>query len=370
MSNQEANLLDALEGLLEERRRYEGWIAQLEDRRSQSPSHVVDRVRGDYQARLDGVTAVLRGRMADLESSAASLVARITELEHEESQRRDERAETELRALVGEFAPDLAHESIARSDESLAGLASERAVHSSELSRVNEILALVRPQPKAAVAQVGHVERAALAAAHPDERTSTTLPANRQEAEALHSMPAPQADTFSHMADAESVGEMPAAKYNQVAPSVPVMVDRQRAEQGAKPASDQQAVKSPLADELAFLHSVVDSRDAPTHHGREDGGVATEPRAPSTQGGDLLPQPVLTAPSRPGTPVASPSVAPRENFGNTGNRGPSLTPGSIPAFLKDMPTEQVKTLKCSECGTMNYPTEWYCERCGGELAAM
>ena len=48
----------------------------------------------------------------------------------------------------------------------------------------------------------------------------------------------------------------------------------------------------------------------------------------------------------------------------------NLTPGSIPAFLKDMPTEQIKTLKCQECGTMNYPTEWYCERCGGELAAM
>jgi hypothetical protein len=28
-----------------------------------------------------------------------------------------------------------------------------------------------------------------------------------------------------------------------------------------------------------------------------------------------------------------------------------------------------KTLRCTECGTMNLPTEWYCERCGGELAA-
>ena len=32
--------------------------------------------------------------------------------------------------------------------------------------------------------------------------------------------------------------------------------------------------------------------------------------------------------------------------------------------------EQSKTLKCGECGTMNYPTEWYCERCGAELAAL
>src|SRR5207249_2823287 len=29
-----------------------------------------------------------------------------------------------------------------------------------------------------------------------------------------------------------------------------------------------------------------------------------------------------------------------------------------------------KTLKCKECGTMNVATEWYCEKCGGELAAM
>jgi DNA repair exonuclease SbcCD ATPase subunit len=29
-----------------------------------------------------------------------------------------------------------------------------------------------------------------------------------------------------------------------------------------------------------------------------------------------------------------------------------------------------KSLKCRECGTMNLPTEWYCERCGAELAAV
>jgi hypothetical protein len=29
-----------------------------------------------------------------------------------------------------------------------------------------------------------------------------------------------------------------------------------------------------------------------------------------------------------------------------------------------------KTLKCRECGTMNVATEWYCENCGAELAAL
>jgi uncharacterized OB-fold protein len=36
----------------------------------------------------------------------------------------------------------------------------------------------------------------------------------------------------------------------------------------------------------------------------------------------------------------------------------------------DSRAEQHKTLKCPECGAANYPTEWYCERCGGELATM
>lgn len=29
-----------------------------------------------------------------------------------------------------------------------------------------------------------------------------------------------------------------------------------------------------------------------------------------------------------------------------------------------------RTLKCADCGTMNLPTEWYCENCGAELAAV
>jgi hypothetical protein len=29
-----------------------------------------------------------------------------------------------------------------------------------------------------------------------------------------------------------------------------------------------------------------------------------------------------------------------------------------------------RTLKCGECGAMNLPTEWYCDRCGAELATL
>ena len=44
--------------------------------------------------------------------------------------------------------------------------------------------------------------------------------------------------------------------------------------------------------------------------------------------------------------------------------------GNIPIVIKDKTSEAAKSLKCGECGAMNYPTEWYCERCGAELASL
>lgn len=50
------------------------------------------------------------------------------------------------------------------------------------------------------------------------------------------------------------------------------------------------------------------------------------------------------------------------------------TPPSSSPSVSSVPTaaptnDPLKTLRCTECGTMNLPTEWYCECCGGELAA-
>ena len=97
-------------------------------------------------------------------------------------------------------------------------------------------------------------------------------------------------------------------------------------------------------DELEFLKSVVDSRGRPVNPTPSSAQPASAPE---------------TAQSNPfglGLP-SEPSHAPRQST-------------QVPSFLKDVPSEQVKTLKCQECGTMNYPTEWYCERCGAELAAL
>ncbi|MGQ0715145.1 MAG: zinc finger Ran-binding domain-containing protein [Gemmatimonadaceae bacterium] len=95
-------------------------------------------------------------------------------------------------------------------------------------------------------------------------------------------------------------------------------------------------------DELEFLKSVVDSRGRPINPTPSASQPASDPGQLSPFGSGM--------PSTPGH-------VPRQS-------------SEVPSFLRDVPGEQVKTLKCQECSTMNYPTEWYCERCGAELAAL
>ncbi len=129
-------------------------------------------------------------------------------------------------------------------------------------------------------------------------------------------------------------------------------------------------------DELAFLSSVVEP--AQGRNGPSNGAPATaggispgrqgnpppsagvpesQPRQPSGRQPVQPPQPATTAPRQP--TGSSDAISKRDS-----------TEGAVPSYLRDVPTETAKSLKCQECGTMNNPTEWYCERCGGELAAM
>lgn len=88
---------------------------------------------------------------------------------------------------------------------------------------------------------------------------------------------------------------------------------------------------------------------------------------------------------RTGTTRSTPPFA-GQSFADSAFRTPSSMPAQTAADAA-MPTPgmgsgfgtpatstgsvtQDKTLRCADCGAMNYPTEWYCEKCGGELAAL
>jgi hypothetical protein len=66
--------------------------------------------------------------------------------------------------------------------------------------------------------------------------------------------------------------------------------------------------------------------------------------------------------SNPEMPAATATAAPRES--------PPPSPAAALGGSAKAASGVAKTLKCGECGTLNRPTEWYCERCGAELAGV
>ena len=61
-------------------------------------------------------------------------------------------------------------------------------------------------------------------------------------------------------------------------------------------------------------------------------------------------------------------AAPRVS--DAGSKPTEEPPRVVPGNERPSQAAVPKTLKCGECGTLNRPTEWYCERCGAELAAL
>src|SRR5205807_6862705 len=95
--------LSELPGLVAERRKYEGWLTALDARRETTPAHVFERVQSDYKARLARVTEQLESHRHIIEEERTNVRSRLSLLEAEERMRRDERAELDLRAHVGEL---------------------------------------------------------------------------------------------------------------------------------------------------------------------------------------------------------------------------------------------------------------------------
>ena len=123
------------------------------------------------------------------------------------------------------------------------------------------------------------------------------------------------------------------------APSAPAPAAPAAAPHAAEPATPRFVPKPPLqqspppkphGDELDFLKSVTVEQSA-----------SLSPAAADRQRSSGA-QPVVTAAAE-----AAPAAGQRT----------STATGA-------------KSLKCAECGTLNRPTEWYCERCGAELAAL
>jgi TolA-binding protein len=277
MADKEPVSLDALNGLLKERQRYEEWLTALEEKRTNTSESVYTRVHADYQTRLREVSSKLAERAGELRENIDTLTARFEEISRQELQQREARQEAELRAAVGEYTDKQWKEIGGAWDKELARLVKEKTAVDAQLTELNRIFAL--------------------------------------------SVKEKQAEAILHRSGSDG-------SFTPISPVVP------------RPAIPEPPTLNPPS---RIEQPAAPRAQAPT--------PASSSRTPFDE------FPVL----RPGSGTVSPP-----------STSAVATPPSVPKMggTQDPRSEQHKTLKCPECGAANYPTEWYCERCGGELATM
>src|SRR6476646_9338602 len=142
MAEKEPVSLDALNGLLKERQRYEEWLAALEDKRANTSDSVYQRVRSDYQTRLREVSGKLAERAGELRESIDSLTIKLEEVSRQELQQREARQEAELRAAVGEYTDKQWKEIGGAWDKELGRLSKDKTALEAQLGELNRIFAL------------------------------------------------------------------------------------------------------------------------------------------------------------------------------------------------------------------------------------
>ncbi len=324
MTEQQVQDTAEIESLLASRQKILDWLQRLDQAGSTTPASVRERVRKDYHGRLAEVVNHLRAHSTSLTETVTGLRREFAELERVRTEEEEALSEAELRHAVGEYSDEewATHEET--TGTKLESLGAEIHRVSSEIHRLAEVLGLIspaepEPEPQAVVSRpIAHKEDAAIpamdgASAHPSAVEAYAKPVE---------------------AEAPLLREVVSA-VEPTAPSAPPEAPRFVPRSGRVPNREgplgrtipfpvppHAPPSTPPGDELAFLKSVtIDAAPAATSH-----------RA------------------------AAPTVHAKETSPLRGGERPSQSVS--------------KTLKCTDCGTMNRPTEWYCERCGAELATL
>jgi hypothetical protein len=321
-----SNLAD-VETLLAERDAVAGWIAKLDAAGSTVPAAVRDRVRLDYQLRMDGVTHRLQGHG---DAIAAKLAEDRAERETEAAaaaNARDALAEAELRHVVGEydsarFESEASRHSadIERHERALGGVA-ER------VRRLEEVLALiVAPAGEARIQQEQPSE--AFAAVEP-----VSAPMDESHAQDEDDLDILDESLLSIFDEAETGTDLEVE-----------LVDDVEVTESTPPAQTSED-RGPLSFRPGTGMPPESERVIPSF------GMPAEIPARFTP----VPEPTRSSPP----PVAQPAPT----------RGPMFEEDIVAAGPppEPMTISAGRTLRCAECSAMNKASEWYCEKCGAEL---
>jgi hypothetical protein len=334
MTNPAGNPMDAVASLMLERQRYEAWISQLESRRAITPPHVFERVRADYERRLREVTSQLAGRTSEVQGTMTALTERLARLQSEETTLRDQRYEQELRSHVGEITNEQWAKVEKDHDDRLGRIATERGSITGEIARLQQMLSMAGHRDGASVGDGASASGADGRAAGGDAKRRPGF----DELEFLKSVTDDAKGGSSKILNGPAgLTPTPAEPMpGRLSASIPTI------RSGATPARST-SVQG-------------EKKSTPSGSGDSSAGV----RSPLAQSGSFPAD-------------SSGNLPPSDREQNKASEEAAKAekePEEVPAFLRDVPQEQTKTLRCGDCSAMNFPTEWYCERCGAELAGM
>ena len=301
-----ANDQSSVEQLIAERHEIETWLNRLNGTTNSAPDHIRGRVKSDYAKRLQEIVESLRGHGQSVKQSLDTKREAKEALDERNRAARDKLAEAELRHSVGEF-------------------------DTKEYKRLN-----------------ANVKREL-------DESETEVVRLEEEIEQLESV-------FESIETTPDPAPKPKSRQTQ---------SQKKIVEPEPPPTMPDSVEG--FDELEFLKSVTGKQGEGDDGSAGKSGPRGRPSgiAPRESGTQRRPRLTSGPRSRPSSggiprPPRSSSVSP-----------PDAVPIAKPSDSGDYISPRVvsrpggeKTLRCAECATMNLPTEWYCENCGAELAAL
>jgi hypothetical protein len=298
--------------LLDEQRQVAQWLERLDMAADKTPDQVRHKVRADYAKRRDAIVEELQGMRAELTAALEEQQKARDELASQEAAVSERMAEAELRHTVGEFGEAKWSELRSGILESLVKIREELKGVEEEIAGIEEVMGVVD-------------------AGEPEPET-----------------PEPP--------------EAPPAVIDEMPPAIKELSSEHSAEPAAEPATpagsgkrDSSATPAEGFDELAFLRSVTEEEERRPRTSRVSGTL------------HRVSTPDLASP----VPVDEAAAPPVDSTTRSERASLVGAEGVGPVTEQDRPSKgSAKTVTCGECGAQNLPTEWYCERCGAELAAL
>ncbi len=316
MSEKEGIEAPVIEQLLATRQQLTAWLLKLDEASDGVPAQVQERVKADYEGRLAEVVFELRGHSTALMGSVETLREQLGEQERIRGEGKEAIAETELRYRVGEFTEEEWKALREESTEKLAaaeGLVAELSV---EIGQFEDVLSQIHPE---------------------EVETESDLPAPA-EMEVTEEKDDGQAVLMSDGEGKADANDAPPAERDDVLPEADILALKPNMIEGVKLS---EPVEAPT---FTPKGGDVQARDSGSHR------TIRFPTPKTHAGEDDL------------TFLKSVVVGQKRDGEGGGAKVGERTVRST--------STSAKTLKCGDCGAMNRPTEWYCERCGAELAAL